>query len=228
MIFLFVSCSKDGNEKDNDSKDDPWEALRDLKPGEIKTSGDFMCYYDCFDDEIFCGKREICDCDISKYHPDFFAYNCYFVTEGYYVGSPPYPDCKNKSEDVFGWVICFCGINDNKYSGDWHTPWYNVNDCEILYTKSPTEYSIKHPFDGICDNSCNECKSNCIGKECGPDGCGGSCGSCPSGEKCSAAGKCISESSGDPCTECLNSCRGLPGCCTGCGCICEDECGQCF
>ncbi len=30
----------------------------------------------------------------------------------------------------------------------------------------------------------------CSGRECGPDGCGGSCGSCPAGEDCNAAGRC--------------------------------------
>jgi len=33
------------------------------------------------------------------------------------------------------------------------------------------------------------CTPNCIGKACGDDGCGGSCGPCPNGEACSA-GQC--------------------------------------
>lgn len=28
----------------------------------------------------------------------------------------------------------------------------------------------------------------------------------------------------DPCDRCLAACRGLSGCCTGSGCLCEDEC----
>ena len=28
----------------------------------------------------------------------------------------------------------------------------------------------------------------------------------------------------DPCDTCLAACRGLSGCCTGSGCMCEDEC----
>ena len=29
----------------------------------------------------------------------------------------------------------------------------------------------------------------------------------------------------DPCSDCLKTCKGLPGCCTGSGCMCADECG---
>lgn len=29
---------------------------------------------------------------------------------------------------------------------------------------------------------------------------------------------------GDACSACLSSCRGLPGCCTGTGCMCDAEC----
>src|SRR5262249_10498685 len=32
---------------------------------------------------------------------------------------------------------------------------------------------------------------SCAGKTCGDNGCGGSCGSCPSGDTCSAAGQCV-------------------------------------
>jgi hypothetical protein len=29
------------------------------------------------------------------------------------------------------------------------------------------------------------------------------------------------------CSDCLKICKGLPSCCTGCGCMCQDECGGC-
>jgi hypothetical protein len=35
-----------------------------------------------------------------------------------------------------------------------------------------------------------------MGKQCGPDGCGGSCGTCPSGETCNASGQCASGGTG--------------------------------
>lgn len=39
---------------------------------------------------------------------------------------------------------------------------------------------------------------SCIGRECGNDGCGGSCGECGTGEECNAAGLCVPE--GTTCT----------------------------
>jgi hypothetical protein len=62
------------------------------------------------------------------------------------------------------------------------------------------------------------CTPSCTGKQCGGDGCGGSCGACPSGLSCSY-GACR-----DTCRECLAACRGLPSCCTGTGCICDSAC----
>lgn len=39
-------------------------------------------------------------------------------------------------------------------------------------------------------NSVPKCQPACNGNPCGPDGCGGSCGSCPTGTTCSAAAVC--------------------------------------
>ena len=47
----------------------------------------------------------------------------------------------------------------------------------------------------------NSCEPACAGAECGPDGCGGSCGKCPDGEKCSQ-GQC--EAGSPPCSGCLD------------------------
>ncbi|MEM0465674.1 MAG: hypothetical protein QXW97_03170 [Candidatus Pacearchaeota archaeon] len=41
---------------------------------------------------------------------------------------------------------------------------------------------------GVC--GCRECIPNCSNKECGPDGCGGSCGECSEGLVCNNEGKC--------------------------------------
>lgn len=38
--------------------------------------------------------------------------------------------------------------------------------------------------------SCN-CTPQCSGKQCGDDGCGGSCGNCASGTSCNASGQCV-------------------------------------
>jgi hypothetical protein len=62
------------------------------------------------------------------------------------------------------------------------------------------------------------CERNCAGKQCGLDGCGGSCGTCtgPRGQVCDAAGQCVCPACGvnqipDPFyLNALNRCR----CCT--------------
>ena len=59
----------------------------------------------------------------------------------------------------------------------------------------------------VCATS-DACQPQCGGKYCGPDGCGGSCGSCPSGQTCSAAGICTGGS--DPCNGIT-----YEGCCDG-------------
>lgn len=57
------------------------------------------------------------------------------------------------------------------------------NDCCPDYTE-------------LCDGG-GSCTPACDGKQCGPDGCGGNCGSCPAGSTCNAgAGKCESGGGG--------------------------------
>ena len=69
------------------------------------------------------------------------------------------------------------------------------------------------------------CKPDCSGKACGDDGCGGSCGSCPSGHTCSASGTCtcVPDCSGKACGP--DACGGTCGSCPG-GKICTAT-GQC-
>ncbi len=59
---------------------------------------------------------------------------------------------------------------------------------------------------------CGWCQPSCEGKECGDDGCGGSCGSCPAGLSC-VAGVC----------QCVPSCAGKACGPDGCG----GTCGKC-
>jgi hypothetical protein len=58
----------------------------------------------------------------------------------------------------------------------------------------------------VQDTTCTDagvcCEPDCAGKDCGPDGCDGSCGTCASGQICTADGQCV-------CT--AASCPG--GCC---------------
>ena len=59
-----------------------------------------------------------------------------------------------------------------------------------------------------------ECFPSCAGKQCGSDGCGGSCGACPLGQECQA-GICASSTS---------SCAGLCGGSAPSGCFCDEGC----
>jgi len=42
------------------------------------------------------------------------------------------------------------------------------------------------------------CRPDCRGKKCGPNGCGGSCGTCPKGSAC-YKNRCLKAPKGDPC-----------------------------
>ena len=53
------------------------------------------------------------------------------------------------------------------------------------------------------------CSPGCLGKQCGPDGCGGSCGSCSSGYTCDVYGAC-QPGTADPCNGIT-----YEGCCSG-------------
>ncbi len=57
------------------------------------------------------------------------------------------------------------------------------------------------------------CETSCSGKECGADGCGGSCGSCPIGSTCNGSGMCA----------CSPACTGRQCGPDGCG----GSCGTC-
>lgn len=67
-----------------------------------------------------------------------------------------------------------------------------------------------------CDDITNPCSPSCGGKDCGPDGCGGLCGSCLGLETCDGTGQCV-----EP--VCEPNCQGKQ--CGGDG--CGATCGTC-
>ncbi len=87
---------------------------------------------------------------------------------------------------------------------------------------------------GACKSlyyQCLDCTPNCIGKQCGPDGCGGSCGTCPGGAACDEYGQCpcVPKCSGRECGP--DGCGGLCGTCAEplvCNasgrCVCQPQC----
>ncbi len=76
---------------------------------------------------------------------------------------------------------------------------------------------------GECDATTGQCVGGgpppcdpvCTGKQCGDDGCGGSCGTCAAGESCNADGQCVAG--------CAPSCEGKVCGSDGCG----GSCGDC-
>jgi hypothetical protein len=76
--------------------------------------------------------------------------------------------------------------------------------------------------------SCQECKPNCVGKQCGGDGCGGSCGTCKQGMSCKD-GHCVDPGGCKP--NCTGKVCGDDGCGGSCGnCPVGKEChnGKCL
>lgn len=66
------------------------------------------------------------------------------------------------------------------------------------------------------DSACS-CVLACVGKQCGSDGCGGTCGECDAGETCDATFACV--------PACVPSCTGRAcGADDGCGSPCNDAC----
>ena len=115
-------------------------------------------------------------------------------------------------------------------SGQFHTSYTtgvyfdDFDEFQTWLNAGPPTYNCPFAL-GFCSGFCTP---SCAGRQCGSDGCGGTCGTCGSGKICNSSGQCVSDGSGgDPCWSCISSCRGLPGCCTGCGSICQDVCGMC-
>lgn len=71
-----------------------------------------------------------------------------------------------------------------------------VAELQLIVASST---SISHP-----------CAPNCIGKQCGNDGCGGSCGTCTDGKTCNNSGICVPE-----CAEVGLNCITNENCCSG-------------
>ena len=87
----------------------------------------------------------------------------------------------------------------------------------LSWCSTPSDPQDKLPYEKLelcVDGGClPECCPECWGKECGPDGCGGSCGTCELGDICLAG----------QCNECKPSCLGME--CGDDG--CHGLCGEC-
>lgn len=86
-------------------------------------------------------------------------------------------------------------------------------------------------------DECEDCEPVCDGKACGPDGCGGSCGSCNPGTLCVSDAcepcepicdgvQCGSDGCGGSCGDCSGSDACVGGTCVSCQSDCADKtCG---
>jgi len=139
-----------------------------------------------------------------------------------------------------GYNVCECQSNGDCDDNDPCTSDYCSNDHTCIHSQIPGcsadscqgkcgQWDYGWPcncdaqcftYQDCCGDVCDfcnyekcSCQPSCDGKKCGPDGCGGSCGTCPSGSHCSnQSGLCV------PCSCAGKQCGG-----DGCG----NSCGQC-
>jgi len=89
----------------------------------------------------------------------------------------------------------------------------NKADCSNLGPNFKCEYY--QAYDGYYCVEHPDCQPNCTDKQCGDDGCGGSCGPCPAGQSCDAGkckpGQCQPDCAGKQCGD--DGCGGSCGVC---------------
>jgi hypothetical protein len=243
LLFILVAgTSCDGGSGGGTPDDDPYAGLRSPARGEILCSGDSCCIYYCASDEE--GRECITrdpqlivsmieeppeGCSGLVFPEWFYAHDCFVDHELWNVS---WNDWQIWSTTISGDPLlvyfpieCICGRAGTTYSSSAieFVPFYWAGcDSELVPVNDVYATDLFS-----CEESCTTCYPRCTNRQCGPDGCGGSCGDCLSSETCSAGGQCVS-GSGSSCSDCLATCRGYEGCCTGCGCMCESECGMCW
>lgn len=85
---------------------------------------------------------------------------------------------------------------------------------------------------GCTGNSCDACQPACEGRNCGDDGCGGSCGTCTGQDTCNnGIGQCVcqpactgAECGNDGCGGDCGNCTGQDTCNGGGQCVCQPDC----
>jgi hypothetical protein len=138
--------------------------------------------------------------------------------------------CVSYCGDVLGIqcpVVCDPGYIVNCNSGCTFEIWIADNYCDSALNCEETD------FDG---GDCTPCYPDCEnGKNCGADGCGGSCGTCSDGENCYQDGICAVHCGNGSCEpdlgeECSSSCLEDCGECSVCGdgvCADDEDCYLC-
>jgi Cys-rich repeat protein len=119
---------------------------------------------------------------------------------GNFMGFISYPCSQSFITNVYNKYYCCCSNDfDGECSRDLDcsspTPVCDLSTFECVECLSDSDCPSGTP---VCENKvCIEvCIPDCTGKSCGDDGCGGSCGLCPTGHNC-IDGQCIEPPSTD-------------------------------
>jgi len=153
-----------------------------------------------------CAEGTVCD-------PN--GYKCWECScEGKQCGED---ECGNSCGECEGEASCNNGVCVPKGCAPLEGPGCGGCDCEDCVCAIDS-YCCDTMWDSICAGICGDdcdgcpCAPDCLFKECGGDGCDGSCGECPEGQACDMAGLCC-----DP--QCEGKDCGPDGC--------DGECGTC-
>jgi hypothetical protein len=226
-VALLVSLGACGNggSTASSSGGDPFAPLRAAVSltNPVKCEGDRCCLYRCSDKNILCVTRAVED--LKKFNL-FASCSQVLFPEWFYANDCFIFDLATSGLPTNVTTQCFCGRTATGFYGEYST-YADGLACDGRAAPLPADIAS---LGSGCDASralcaAATCTKHCSGRACGPDGCGGQCGTCSSGE-CNSSGKC--GTAVDSCGSCLSSCHGLGSCCTGCGCICESACGSCF
>ena len=129
-----------------------------------------------------------------------------FMAGGPGSGSCSYSELCSPKEQCFSACIngATCGALTGKVPAEVKT----VNDCLNVCSKKK--------WDGGVNKDGGACKPQCGNRQCGPNGCGGQCGTCPTGKSCDTKGMCVTGG-------CQPQCAGKQCGPNGCG----GQCGTC-
>ncbi|MEM0465677.1 MAG: hypothetical protein QXW97_03185 [Candidatus Pacearchaeota archaeon] len=128
----------------------------------------------------------------------------------------PCLECVDNDENVNTPQVCMAtpirqidpGCGKNKFCDG------NGNCVECLANSDCKEGLLCNLLTHKCVKSCSE--PSCIGRECGIDGCGNICGTCPPEKTCNLNGKCVSS--------CIPDCSNKECGPDGCGDFCKPGC----
>lgn len=239
-LLTAIGCSGGGKNGGAGSSNDSFAGLRDVSEGQLKCSGDECCYGYCAGttfaapgitclsrDPALVAKKVIgATCTSIIFTESFYNRNCFAVIESKAQGSTEWIGSTWGVDQgtVNIPIACLCGEGSGS-AASLNYSWTSFSFASCDQALTPTSWPAAL---SVCSGGCSGCQPRCTGRTCGSNGCGGTCGTCPSGTTCNANGTCSSGGGGgggDSCGSCLSSCRGISGCCTGCGCICQSPCG---